>query len=63
MTTGKSDTMVPVNVLVPREMKQELDALAKARRWSLAVTVRYAIETMLEIERPPHSRPPARGRS
>jgi hypothetical protein len=50
MTTG-NDKMVAINVLVPREMREALDEVAKARKWSLAVTVREAIEQFVDAER------------
>jgi predicted transcriptional regulator len=51
MTTG-NDKMVAVNVLVPREMRDALDEVAKARKWSLAVTVREALERLIDAEKP-----------
>ena len=49
MATG-NDKMVAVNVLVPREMRDALNEVAKARKWSLAVTVREAIERLIAAE-------------
>jgi predicted DNA-binding protein len=48
MATGKNAEMVPLHVLVPREMREELDRLAREDRRTLAVTVRMAIERLLE---------------
>lgn len=44
--------MVAVNVLVPRDMRDALNEVAKAKKWSLAVTVREAIERLIEAEKP-----------
>jgi hypothetical protein len=59
MTTG-NDKMVSVNVKVPREMRDQLNEVAKARKWSLAVTVREAIEQFVKAELTP--RPSRKGR-
>jgi predicted DNA-binding protein len=49
MATG-NDRMVAVNVLVPAEMRAALDQLAQQKKWTIAVTVREAIERLLEAE-------------
>lgn len=51
MATG-NDKMVAVNVLVPREMRDALNEVAQAKKWTLAVTVREAIERLIEAEKP-----------
>ena len=43
--------MIAVNVKVPREMRDALNDVAKARKWSLAVTVREAIQLFVDEER------------
>lgn len=43
--------MVAVNVLVPREMRDALNEVAKAKKWTLAVTVREAIERLIAAEK------------
>jgi predicted DNA-binding protein len=50
MATGKSNEMVAVNVMVPRDMRDGLDRVMQRRKWTLAVTVREAIERMLAAE-------------
>jgi predicted DNA-binding protein len=49
MATG-NDRMVAVNVLVPREMRDALDRIAREKKWSIAVTVREAIERLIAAE-------------
>jgi hypothetical protein len=51
MTTGKDKGMVPLHVLVPREMKDALEERARADRRSLAETIRIWLEKMLEDEK------------
>jgi phage-related protein len=46
MATG-NDRMVAVNVMVPRHMKEALDAVARADRRTLAETVRMALEKLI----------------
>jgi predicted DNA-binding protein len=50
MATGKRDEMVPVNVLVPKDMRDGLDRVMKRRKWTLAVTVREAVERFIATE-------------
>ena len=42
--TGKSSDMVPLHILVPREMKERLDSIARQDRRTLAITVRMMVE-------------------
>ena len=44
MATGKSSDMVPLHILVPREMKERLDSIARQDRRTLAITVRMMVE-------------------
>lgn len=46
----KSGNEVAVHVLVPAEMRDALSEVAKHRKWSLAVTVREAIERLVNDE-------------
>lgn len=48
--------MVAVHVRVPKEMKERLDELARQRRWTLAVTVKYAFERLIEQELQNHKK-------
>jgi predicted transcriptional regulator len=48
MTTGKSNEMVPVNVLVPRDMKAAIDGIAAENDWTLATVVRRALKEYAE---------------
>ena len=44
--------MVAVNVLVTRELKEALDAVARADRRTLAETVRIALERLIAEHEP-----------
>lgn len=48
----KSGNSEPVHVLVPAEMVAAIKQIAVAKKWSLAVTVREAIERLIEAEKP-----------
>jgi hypothetical protein len=50
MATGKSDEMVAVNVLVPKDMRDGIDRVMKRRKWTLAVTAREAFERLIADE-------------
>jgi predicted transcriptional regulator len=49
VTTG-NDKMVAVNVKVPRSLRDALNEVAKARKWSIATTVREAIQRLVDDE-------------
>ena len=56
VTTG-NDKMVAINVLVPREMREALQREMAARKWTLAIAIRDAIEQWLKTASPKSSAP------
>jgi predicted transcriptional regulator len=56
MATGKSDDMVAVNVMVPKDLKALVEGIAAENDWTLATVVRRALKEYAERMQAPKKR-------